>query len=56
MKTIEMLLASDYLTDANLIEELHEIHALTVQECQKSKNIVKLMSSAGVFTGMLVSN
>ena len=53
MKTIEMLLASDYLSEADLIEELKEIHAVTVKECNKSKNIVKLMSSAGVFAGML---
>ena len=25
-----------------------------MQECQKSKNIVKLMSAAGVYAGMLV--
>jgi hypothetical protein len=37
-----------------LVEELHSIHSVTVQECQKSKNIVKLMSSAGVFSGILV--
>lgn len=54
MKTIEMLLASDYLSDQELIEELKQIHSLTVQECNKNKNIVKLMSSAGVFAGMLV--
>ncbi|TNV71839.1 hypothetical protein FGO68_gene11554 [Halteria grandinella] len=49
-----MLLSSDYLSDAHLLEELHQIHSITVQECQKSKNIVKLISSAGVFTGLLV--
>lgn len=54
MKTIEMLLNSDYLSDQELVNELKEIHALTVQECNKNKNIVKLMSSAGVFSGMLV--
>ncbi len=53
MKTIEMLLASDYLSEADLIEELKEIHAVTVKEINKSKNIVKLMSSAGVFAGMM---
>jgi hypothetical protein len=54
MKTIEMLLSSDYLSDANLLEEFHMIHAITVKEYQKSKNIVKLMSAAGVFAGMLI--
>lgn len=56
MKTIEMLLASDYLTEQTevLLDELNQIHAVTVQECSKSKNIVKLMSSAGVFAAMLV--
>jgi hypothetical protein len=54
MKTIEMLLGSDYLSDSSLLEELHKIHAITVKECNKSKNIVKLMSSAGVFSGMLI--
>lgn len=54
MKTIEMLLSSDYLSDGDLIGELHEVHAITVKECAKSKNIVKLMSQAGVFAGMLV--
>ncbi len=29
MKTIEMLLASDYLSEADLVEELREIHAVT---------------------------
>ena len=56
MKTIEMLLASDYLTEQTeiLLEELNQIHSVTVKECNKSKNIVKLMSSAGVFASMLV--
>jgi hypothetical protein len=54
MKTIEMLLSSDYLSEADLLDELYQIHAATVKECNKSKNIVKLMSSAGVFAGMLI--
>ena len=33
MKTIEMLLSSDYLSEEGLVEDLKEIHALTVQEC-----------------------
>jgi hypothetical protein len=54
MKTIEMLLSSDYLSEADLLDELYQIHAVTVKECNKSKNIVKLMSSAGVFASMLI--
>jgi len=54
MKTIEMLLSSDYLSEADLLDELYQIHSATVKECNKSKNIVKLMSSAGVFAGMLI--
>lgn len=29
------------------------MHALVVKECSKSKNIVKLLASIGVFSGML---
>ena len=54
MKTIEMLILSDYLSDTDLTSELNKIHAIIVQECNKSKNIVKLMTSAEVFAGMLV--
>ena len=53
MKTIEMLLESGYLSENELCEDLKKIHALTVQECNKSKNIVKLMGSVGVFANML---
>lgn len=53
MKTIEMLLESDYLAEDELVSDLKKVHALTVQECSKSKNIVKLMGSVGVFTNML---
>ena len=53
MKTIEMLLESDYLSENELCPELMKVHALTVSECNKSKNIVKLMDSVGVFTNML---
>lgn len=56
MKTIEMLLSSDYLSDASLSKELERIHALTVSECQKTKNISKLISSSGVFVGLLAIN
>lgn len=53
MKTIEILLESDYLSENELAEDLKRIHGLTVQECNKSKNIVKLMGSVGVFANML---
>ena len=53
MKTIEMLLESDYLAEDELVSDLKKVHALTVQECSKPKNIVKLMGSVGVFTNML---
>mmetsp|Transcript_22679 Transcript_22679/g.30266 ORF Transcript_22679/g.30266 Transcript_22679/m.30266 type:complete len:240 (-) Transcript_22679:338-1057(-) len=53
MKTIEMLLESGYLSENELCEDLKKVHALTVQECNKSKNIVKLMGSVGVFANML---
>ena len=56
MKTIEMLLESDYLSDNELSPDLKKVHALTVQECNKTKNIVKLMGSVGVFTNMLSFN
>ena len=53
MKTIEMILETDYLSEDELSPDLMEIHALCVQECNKSKNIVKLMASVGVFANML---
>lgn len=53
MKTIELLLTSDYLSEEELIAQLMKIHATTVAECNKSKNIVKLMSACGVYAGML---
>ena len=53
MKTIEMILETDYLAEDELAPELMKIHALCVQECNKSKNIVKLMASVGVFANML---
>ena len=56
MKTIEMLLESDYLSENELSPDLKKVHALTVQECNKTKNIVKLMGSVGVFTNMLSFN
>ena len=56
MKTIEMLLSADYLSDEEIQSDLLEIHRLTVAECSKSKNIVKLMESIGVFAGMLNSS
>ena len=56
MKTIENLLSTDYLTEDELQVEILEIHRLTVAECNKSKNIVKLMAGVGVFSGMLNSS
>jgi len=53
MKTVEMLLTSDYLPELQLCPDLTSVHALVVKECNKTKNIVKLMASIGVFAGML---
>ena len=55
MKTIEMLLNADYLSEEEVQEDVIEIHTLSVAECNKSKNIVKLMAGVGVFAGMLMS-
>ena len=33
-----------------------EIHALSVIECNKSKNIVKLLAAVGVFSGLMQSS
>lgn len=54
MKTIETLLSSDYLGDAKLAKDFCNLHSLCVKECNKSKNIVKLMASVGVFSNMLL--
>lgn len=53
MKTIEMLLTSDYIPEIELCSELASIHALVVKECNKTKNMVKLLASIGVFAGMM---
>lgn len=53
MKTIETLLASDYLSEPELIPQMAEIHALCVAECNKCKNIGKLTAGVGVFANML---
>ena len=53
MKTIEILLASDYLSEPELVVDLVEIHALCVAECNKSKSITKLLAGVGVFANML---
>lgn len=55
MKTIEMLLTADYLSEVEIQQDIHEIHALAVAECNKSKNIVKLMAGIGVFAGLVNS-
>jgi len=54
MKTIETLLSSDYLGDVRLAKDFCSLHSLCVKECNKSKNIVKLMASIGVFSNMLL--
>lgn len=53
MKTVENLLSTDYLSEDELQVDLREIHRLTVAECNKSKNIVKLMAGVGVMAGLL---
>jgi len=55
MKTTEMLLAADYLSEDEIQADLHEVHRLCVAESNKSKNIVKLMAGVGVFSGLLSS-
>jgi len=55
MKTIEMLLTADYLSEAEIQEDIHEIHSLAVSECNKSKNITKLIAGIGVFAGLVNS-
>lgn len=35
---------------------MHEIHTLSVAECNKSKSISKLISGVGVFSGLLSSS
>jgi len=55
MKTTEMLLAADYLSEPEVQDDISEIHRLAVAECNKTKNIVKLMAGVGVFAGMLTS-
>ena len=56
MKTVENLLSTDYLSEDELQVDLREIHKLTVAECSKSKNIVKLMACVGVMAGLLQSS
>ena len=53
MKTIEIMIQSDYLSEPELGDALIEIHGQCVRECNKSKNIVKLMGSIGVFANLL---
>lgn len=54
MKTIEMLLSSDYLSSNELAKDFCALHTLCVQECSKTKSIVKLLASIGVFSNMLL--
>ena len=56
MKTVENMLSTDYLSEPELQESLMEVHKLTVAECNKSKNIVKLMAGVGVFAGLMMSS
>jgi len=53
MKTIEILLESAYLTEKDLADDILTVHAHCVQECNKSKVIVKLMAAIGVYANML---
>jgi tubulin-specific chaperone D len=53
MKTIEMLLTADYISDSELESEILEVHRLAVAECNKTKNISKLISAVGLFAGLL---
>ena len=55
MKTTEMMLAADYLSEPEIQPEINELHRLVVSECNKSKNITKLISGVGVFAGMMNS-
>lgn len=56
MKTTEMLLSADYLSEDEIQADILDIHRLCVAECNKSKNIVKLIAGIGVFSGMLGSS
>ena len=53
MKTIEILLESAYLTEKDLAGDILTVHTHCVQECNKSKVIVKLMAAIGVYANML---
>ena len=53
MKTVEILLESAYLSEKSLAADILAMHALCVQECNKTKVIVKLMAAIGVYANML---
>ena len=55
MKTIEQLLTADYLSDEEIQDDLLAVHRITVAECNKSKNITKLIAGVGVFSGLMGS-
>lgn len=55
MKTIEMLISADYLSEPEVQPAINDLHAICVKECSKSKNIVKLIAAVGVMSGMLGS-
>ena len=56
MKTLEMLMSSDYLSQNELSDLMAAIHALSVKECNKSKNMGKLISAVGLFSSFLSFN
>lgn len=56
MKTIEQLLVADYFSDEEIQLDLLEVHRMSVVECNKSKNIAKLVAGVGVFSGLMGSS
>ena len=56
MKTIEQLLIANYLSDEEIQSDLLEVHRISVAECNKSKNISKLVAGVGVFAGLMGSS
>jgi hypothetical protein len=53
MKTIESLLATNYLNHQELNDEFLTMHGLCTQEIKKTRNISKLIACAGVFGRLL---
>jgi len=48
MKTMESLLRTNYFSEPSLGEELVKMHGLSFKEVQKTRNIIKLISCAGI--------